>query len=225
MLGRPQFAETLQQLLERAQYACTYLERIYDRLEHVKVDSYVNARIVDSAGVAPVPAGVGGLLVEWLASVPSINANVTNETLPIYPAGGSLPVGVVGEVSVVAAEGLPLPVEFVGVPHVLVDNVVHTTVDNTVDVNVPGYVWVRPQVKRYDNNAWVDQIGIQPSYTTIQSAAGVSDTTPSGGYPINLIAAMDVASEFHSQPTLATATIAYSGSNPPWPYVNVRPNQ
>jgi len=66
------------------------LTHIYDRLEHVKVDSYVNVRVVDEAGLLPVPCTEAtGLLVTAYAANPEhvVLVNVQNPDLPVTISG------------------------------------------------------------------------------------------------------------------------------------------
>lgn len=76
--------------------ANTKLDEIYTRLEHVKVDSYVNSRIVDEFGLAPLPAtAVTGLLVSAFASGNNVPVIVNNPNpIPVTFEAGSVPVEV-----------------------------------------------------------------------------------------------------------------------------------
>lgn len=56
------------------------LTQIYDRLEHVKVDSFVNVRIMDELGALPVPCTEAtGLLVFAYATIIQSNTNLVVE--------------------------------------------------------------------------------------------------------------------------------------------------
>lgn len=75
------------QLLQNTSAISSKLTDIYDRLEHIKIDSYVNARIVDETGGIPVPCTeVTGLLVTAFADAP-INVQVQNTPLQVTTDG------------------------------------------------------------------------------------------------------------------------------------------
>lgn len=69
------------------------LTSIYDRLEHVKVDSFVNVRVMDDLGALPIPSTeLTGLLVS------------------AYASGTPAPVAVVGTVPVTVDGTVPVTV-------------------------------------------------------------------------------------------------------------------
>lgn len=104
---------------------------VYDRLEHVKIDSYVNVRVMDEFGLLPVPSSViTGLLVSAYAF----------EGQQHHVVVDSGHINVDGSVNTYVIDG---SVAITNTPHVIVDsgnvlisgtvtvsNVVHTIVDS-----------------------------------------------------------------------------------------------
>ncbi len=95
--------------------ANTTLTNIYDRLEHVKVDSFVNVRVVDELGELPLPATtLTGLLVSFVADTPPLQVHVTNEPLVTTVTNTTpIPVGIYTQTNV---EGTVAWKPTVGVP-------------------------------------------------------------------------------------------------------------
>lgn len=123
------------------------LNDIFNRLEHVKVDSFVNARIVDDAGLLPIPSTeLTGLLVSAYAAPGVQEVHVTNPTIAVtgdvgLAAGAAVIVsGAVDVVTMPADTAVHLTSPITGsvsvanIPHVVVDNNVamHGIVDTTI---------------------------------------------------------------------------------------------
>lgn len=195
------------------------LDNIYSRLEHVKVDSYVNVRLMDITGELPVPCDdITGLLVSAYAVPGGMDVNVVNSFVPCVPAGGVLPVYV---------DNTAVPVTIDNMPHVVVDsgdisvdNVVHVVVDS-------GTVATQPQVKIVGTSSWVDQVGLQPSNLVIQDISGAALEPIYGtnqGLPVQVQSAMGLQTTVTSETSAVALGVSYYGTSPPWPYVNVHPN-
>lgn len=126
----------------------TKLSDIYNRLEHVKVDSFVNVRLVDDTGEFPMITGV------WPAAA-----------VPVAGLAGANPAHVViDNAPHVVVDNDPLPVSVNNVPHVAVDslpsvtvsNVVHTIVDSLPAVSISGNPTVYARIQAWDvvGKAW-----------------------------------------------------------------------
>lgn len=88
----------IQGINDKLTHVSDQLDLIYARLEHVKVDSFVNVRIMDDLGALPVPATIAtGLLVSAFAS---------EDALPVSIVGTPLPVDIVSSVQLEARQML-----------------------------------------------------------------------------------------------------------------------
>lgn len=126
----------------------TRLGQVYDRLEHVKVDSYVNVRVVDELGIAPVPCteATGLLVSAVLATEDALPVAVVNPFLSVH----------VDNVPHVEVDGI-VYVDVNNVAHVNVDNIPHVVVDNTVAVS--GDVYADLRLKNAFSGLWQDALG------------------------------------------------------------------
>jgi len=76
-----------------------HLTDIYDRLEHIKVDSYVNVRVVDEFGIAAIPCTeFTGLLVSAVVANPlpvsvdgTVPVTITSQPILVAPSPTSPP--------------------------------------------------------------------------------------------------------------------------------------
>jgi len=100
------------------------LDSIYSRLEHIKVDSFVNVRVMDEFGITAIPATVlTGLLVSGFVAGGPLDVKVVNDAL----SPGVLKVNVINDaafpVEVGNGVGFPLHVQLTPSPtHVIVDS-------------------------------------------------------------------------------------------------------
>lgn len=131
----------------------TKLDQIYERLEHVKVDSFVNVRLMDSLGELPVPAGLAGLLVEFIAAQPvtvvnsSLHTTVDNTVnvagfVQALVSNTRLPVGVIDSIPITTnVANAPLVVEQAANPLPVkvteVVPIINSFITNGSDARVP----------------------------------------------------------------------------------------
>lgn len=147
------------------------LTDIYNRLEHVKVDSYVNVRIMDSEGALPLEADVlSGLLVKAAFS---------------FPPGDSLPVSIVGQpietklVDVTATSSLPVNLVEA------FDSLEYAPVLVTNTVTVDGAVDARNQVFNVNHSAWDRQLGLGITGSQIYTLDTNNAYSTTGSVPFN----------------------------------------
>jgi len=146
------------------------LDQIYERLEHVKIDSYVNSRIVDSLGELPIPASEAGLLVDFVGGGTGtpFNVNVTNTLLPV---------GAAGEV--------PLPVSIDAVTGSI-------PITGTITVGtVTDPVTVRPEYLDFYYNQWRPALGYGVTRTTYTRTDGTWTGTHAGCVPLAQVTGVD----------------------------------
>ncbi len=177
MQGSDESYQTLQDIK-------SLLSNIYDRLEHVKVDSFVNIRVMDEFGAAPVPCTEAtGLLVSAFAGdapLPVLVKNPTtdpvNATL-VGGSGGSLDVNVTNS---------DLPVSISGTVSTSVTNVPHVIVNSgsigisSGSVSIAGIPVVRPQVKDAWSGTWADLLGFKPARSSYYRNGSEFDGTQTG---------------------------------------------
>jgi len=125
------------------------LGRIYDRLEHVKVDSFVDVRLMDIDGELPVAASVAGLNVVWEVAQEVV---VANTPLPIS-----------GDVTVTSLT--PIPIEG------------HVIVDNTVGVRNGGLA-LETVIARSSQPIGVTVQNTDPLPVTIPTPVPITTTSP-----------------------------------------------
>lgn len=171
------------------------LDQIYDRLEHVKVDSYVNARIVDSLGELPIPASEAGLLVDFVGggSGTPFNVNVTNSLLPVG-AAGEVPLPVEITNSAIPVEnygGGSLSVVIPSTNPVSIAGTVPVSIASTVPVSIADPVVVHPELLDFYYGTWQPSLGFGVNSATYARNDGNWTGTHSGCAPLSVPSGVD----------------------------------
>jgi hypothetical protein len=163
---------------------------LYDRLQHVKVDSFVNVRVMDALGLDPIPSTVGtGLLVSAFVGAGVQHHVIVDNAPHVVVDSGSVDVAnvphtivdntvsVIGSVGVnntphVIVDSGSLSASVTNVPHVVVDsgsigvdNVVHVIIDSGV-VSISGTptVYARQQAWGIVGKAWYAVRGMDHTF-------------------------------------------------------------
>lgn len=132
---------------------------IYDRLEHVKVDSYVNVRVVDDTGVFPLPATVlTGLLVSAVVGEGVQHHVIVDNAPHVVVDSGAIAISNIPHTIIDSGS-----VAISNVPHTVVDsgsvainNVPHVVVDSLPAITISGNPTVYARLQAWDcvNKNW-----------------------------------------------------------------------
>jgi hypothetical protein len=199
------------------------LQLIYERLEHVEIDSFVNVRVMDETGDLPIPSTIAtGLLVSAFAGpgvqhviVDSGNVGVSGTPAnPVYVATTPFEPFVIDSstpVNVNVFSPIPLPIE----GHVIVDSgSSHVTVDNSSLV-VSGTINSNNYLTNVENSAWEPALGYHPSTVSWTAVGGDVTTSVGGGagvVPMAFSTGMDKSSGKNAR--VQTNLVAFASSQP-----------
>jgi hypothetical protein len=197
------------------------LQLIYERLEHVEIDSFVNVRVMDETGELPLPATeVTGLLVSAFATpvvqhviVDSGNVGVSGTPAnPVYVATTPFEPFVIDSstpVNVNLVSPIPLPIE----GHVVVDS-------GSINVNnsplvVSGTVNSNSYLTNVENSGWEPALGYHPSTVSWLGVSGDVTTSVGGGagvVPMAFSTGMDKSTGKNAR--VQTNLVAFASSQP-----------